>query len=124
VASFFGALALLMAAVGLYGIMTFTVAQRTGEIGVRMALGAARGTVLRMILRESALVVLLGASVGVPVSLIAGRVLSTLLYGAKVIDLATVATSLGLVLTVTVLAALVPARRAARIDPMAALRYD
>jgi predicted permease len=124
VASFFGALALLMAAVGLYGIMTITVAQRTGEIGIRMALGAVRGRVLGMILRESALVVLIGAAVGLPASLAAGRLLSTLLYGAKVTDLATVATSMALVLTGTVVAALVPARCAARTDPMAALRYE
>ena len=113
-----------MAAVGLYGIMTYTVAQRTSEIGVRMALGAARGTVLRMILRESAIVVLIGAAVGLPVSLTAGQVLSTLLYGAKVTDVATIATSLTLVLVGTVAAALVPARRAARTDPMTVLRYE
>jgi hypothetical protein len=124
VASFFGVLALLMAAVGLYGIMTFTVAQRTGEIGVRLALGADHAAVLRMVLQESAFVVLIGAAVGLPVSLAAGQVLSTLLYGARVTDLATVATSLTLVLLGTIAAALLPARRAARTDPTDALRYE
>jgi predicted permease len=124
VASFFGVLALLMAAIGLYGIMSYTVAQRTPEIGIRMALGAAPLTVLRMILRESALVVLAGAAGGLAISLGGERLVAALLFGAKAYDPVTLIATFALLLAGAGAAALIPARRAARTDPMVALRYE
>jgi predicted permease len=124
VAGFFGVLALLMAVIGLYGITSYTVMQRTPEIGIRMALGAAQGTVLRMILRESALVVTVGAAMGLAVALAAERLVAALLFGAKAYDPATIAATIAFVLVMTVVAALIPARRAAKTDPVVALRYE
>jgi macrolide transport system ATP-binding/permease protein len=111
-------LALLRAAIGLYGITSYTVAQRTPEIGIRMALGAERGMVRRMILRESALVVTTGAAIGLAISFGAERLVSALLFDAKAYDPETVATTVLFVLVVTAAAALIPARRAAKTDPM------
>jgi len=124
VGSFFGVLALLMAVIGLYGITSYTVAQRTPEIGIRVALGAGRGSVLGMILRESARVVAAGAAVGLSVSVGAERLVSGLLFGVKPYDAVTLAIAACFVLVVTAAAALIPARRAATTDPMAALRCE
>lgn len=124
VASFFGVLALLMAAVGLYGITSYTVTQRTPEIGIRMALGASRAAVLRMILRESALVVTAGTAAGLAVALAAERLVSSMLFGAKALDSPAITTTVSFAVVVTLAAALTPARRAAKTDPMAALRYE
>jgi len=124
VGSFFGLLALLMAVIGLYGITSYTVAQRTPEIGIRVALGAGRGNVLGMVLRESAQVVAAGAAVGLAVSLGAERLVSGLLFGVKPYDAVTLAIAAGFVLVVTASAALIPARRAATTDPIAALRCE
>jgi predicted permease len=124
VGSYFGVLALLMAVIGLYGIASYTVAQRTREIGIRMALGAARGTVLGMIVRESAMLVAAGAAIGLTVSLAAERLVAAFLFGVKAYDAATLAATACFVLAVTAAAALIPARRAARIDPMSALRHE
>lgn len=121
---FFGALAVLMAVIGIYGITSYTVSKRTAEIGIRMALGAPRATVLTMILRESALVVAAGAAVGLVISLAAERLVAALLFGARASDPGTLLTAALFVLLVTTAAAFHPARRAASIDPMMALRCE
>lgn len=120
----FGVLAIVLAAVGLYGMLAFSVTKRTREIGLRLALGAQRGSVLGMVLRES-LVVAAGAMVaGIPLSLLMGNLLRSFLYGVTPSDPVTLIGS-GVVLTVVALvAALAPARRASRVDPMTALKYE
>jgi len=124
VSGFFGGLALLLAAVGLYGVMAYGVAQRTREIGVRMALGAAATKVTWMVLRDGLLLIALGVVVGLPVSLAAGRITSSLLYGIQPRDPLTLTLTVGVLLGVGVISAWAPARRAARIDPMQALRHE
>lgn len=123
-ASGFGGIALLLAAVGLYGTLAYAVARRTREIGVRLALGAQRGSVMRLVLSESLVLVLVGMLAGVPISLAAGRVLQGFLFGVTPYDLATLIGG-GLVLgAVALVAAYVPARRASRVDPIVALKYE
>ncbi|MEO5754609.1 MAG: FtsX-like permease family protein [Chthoniobacterales bacterium] len=120
----FGALAALLAALGLYGVIAFSVAQRTREIGIRMALGAKRFDVLRLVLQQIALLVLLGIALGAAISFGAMGVLNNLLYGIKATDpLAFLGAAL-LLLVAAVLAAFHPARRAASINPTLALRYE
>jgi putative ABC transport system permease protein len=122
--SLFAALALLIAAIGIYAVFAYSVTQRTREIGLRIALGAEPGNVLRMVVSEGMKVGLLGIAVGLVGALFAGRALSTIVYGVPVRDLATFA-SVAMVLIVVVLAAcFFPARRAAKVDPMVALRYE
>jgi ABC-type antimicrobial peptide transport system permease subunit len=126
--SLFGALALLLASVGLYGLLAFGVIQRTGEMGIRMALGARRSSVVWMILKQALLLVLAGVALGVPVALgvtrLAGSQISGLLFGVKAADPATIATAALLLSLVAAIAAFLPARRASRVDPMVALRND
>ncbi|HEY1242239.1 MAG TPA: ABC transporter permease [Bryobacteraceae bacterium] len=123
-ASGFGGIALLLAAVGLYGTIAYAVARRTREIGLRLALGAQRGSVLRLILYDSMLLALAGMLVGVPLSLAAGHVLRSFLFGVTPYDIATL-TGAGAVLgTVALVASFVPARRASRVDPILALKYE
>lgn len=124
VSGFFGGLALLLAAVGLYGVMAYGVAQRTREIGVRIALGAAATRVTWMVLRDGLLLIALGVAVGLPVSLAAGRITSSLLYGIRPRDPVTLTLTAGVLLGVGVISAWAPALRAARIDPMQALRHE
>ncbi len=120
----FGALALALACVGLYGLLSHTVARRTGEIGLRMALGAPAGQVQRMILGESLTLVLLGVVVGSAAAWFTSRLIATMLFGLTPADPATYATvALGLG-AVALLASLLPARRASRIDPIVALRIE
>ncbi len=121
---FLAGLALLLACVGLYGVMSYTVAGRTREMGVRMALGARRSDVMAMIVREAMLLVAAGLIVGVPLALLGGRVLNSFLFGLKTTDPLSLITVLLLLTTVAVLAGLIPARRAAKVDPMVALRYE
>ena len=122
--SFFGALALLLAAVGLYGLISYQVLRRTGEIGVRMALGALPAQVLQMILRESLTLVVLGVLVGVALSVGATRGIASMLFGLPANDPITYGCVALLLLAVATVACLLPARRAAKIDPMVALRSE
>lgn len=122
--AFFGGLALLLAAIGLYGLMAYNVTQRTREIGIRVALGANRGTVQRMVLRETFLLALAGLSIGIPWALIASRFIASMLYGVEPHDAVTLA-AVSLVLSAAAaLAGFLPARRATRVDPMVALRDE
>lgn len=122
--SFFGSLALLLACIGLYGVLSYTVSQRTRELGIRMALGAQRGNVVWMILREALTVTLLGAVAGLAISVAAARVLASLLFGLSARDPLTLAGAAVILLAVATLAASFPAWRASRTDPMTALRYE
>ena len=118
----FAALALALAAVGIYGVIAYSVAQRTQEIGVRMALGAARGDVLRMVMREGAAVAGFGLVLGLACSALLVRLMTELLVGIAPRDPATFAAAAAVLLFVALVASYFPARRAARVDPMAALR--
>ena len=120
----FGLLALVFAGTGLYGILSYAVARRTREIGIRMALGARGSEVRGMLLREALLLTGIGILSGVPVSLASGHLFKSFLYGLTPNDVPTVAASVVLMLAVAVVAAYLPARRASRVDPMVALRYE
>ncbi len=119
--SIFSAIALLLACLGLYGTIWYGINRRVPEIGLRMALGADRRSVLRLILREALLLIVLGAAVGVPLAYVAGRSLQTLLYEIPPLDPTAYAAGGILLMAVSILAAFLPARRASRIDPMFAL---
>jgi len=124
----FGLVALLLAAVGLYGLLAFSVVQRTGEMGLRMALGAARQNVVLMVMRDAMLLVGVGVVIGVPCALVTGRLASSqvsgLLFGLSATDPSTMVGAALLLMTVAAVAAYLPASRAARVDPMVALRND
>jgi predicted permease len=120
----FGALALVLACIGLFGVMSYNVARRTNEIGIRMALGAQRRTVLGMVMRESMLLVTAGVLVGLGAALWAGRFVQTVLYGLAPNDPFTIASAAAVIVIVSALAGYLPARRAARVDPMEALRVQ
>lgn len=122
--TFFGLLALVLACVGLYGVMSYTVSRRTREIGVRMALGAQRTQVLGMVLNEGLKLVLIGIMVGIPVALLASRVFSSMLFGLSPADPLSMLTVIAVLGGVATLAGLIPARRATKVDPMIALRYE
>jgi len=122
--SFFGALALILACIGLYGVMAHDVARRTNEIGIRMALGARGGNIAWMILRETLTLVVLGLVIGVPTALLAARFISAQLFGLQPADPAALIGA-GVVLTfVALLAGYLPARCASRVNPLTALRYE
>jgi predicted permease len=121
---FFGVLALILACIGLYGLMSYTVARRTNEIGVRIALGAARFDIVGMVFREILLLVAGGIAIGVPAALACARLIGSFLFGLNPADAATVASAALLLLAVAGLAGYLPARRASRTDPMTALRYE
>jgi predicted permease len=123
-ASFFGLLALLLACIGLYGVMSYGVARRTNEIGIRMALGARGGSVLWLVLREALLLVAIGLVIGVLTSLAVTKTAASLLYELKPNDPLTIGTATLLLAAVAALAGYLPARRASRVDPMVALRDE
>jgi ABC-type antimicrobial peptide transport system permease subunit len=118
----FGALALVLACIGLFGLMSYSVARRTNEIGIRMALGAQRASVVGMVMGESMLLVGIGVALGLGAALWAGRFVKTVLYGLSASDPLTIAAAVSLITVVSALAAYVPARRASIVDPMEALR--
>ena len=120
----FAALALVLACVGLYGVISYSVAQRTHEIGVRVALGAQPGDVLQLVIHEGMLLTLAGLVIGIAVGLLATRVLSDMLYGVTTTDPLTFIGVPAFLLLVAFLACYIPARRATRIDPLVALRYE
>jgi putative ABC transport system permease protein len=122
--SIFAGLATLLAAIGLYGVISYSVAQRTKEIGIRMALGGQRTDMLRMVLRQSGMLVLIGMLVGVPVALGATRLLGTMLYSVGTADSATYLLVIALLGASAFLASIIPAFRATKVDPMVALRYE
>jgi len=121
---FFGSLALVLACVGLYGILSYGVASRTNEIGLRMALGAQRRDVLWLILREALLLVLIGVAVGLPAVLATTRLVSSLLYGLTAVDPSSIGAAAVLMFAVAAVAGYFPARRATKVDPMEALRHE
>ncbi len=121
---FFGFLAVFLACNGIYGLMSFSVNRRTNEIGIRMALGASQSDVLGMVMKEVVALVAIGLAIGVPLALVSSRLISSLLFGLKPTDPLILAAATVLVLAVTALAGYLPARRAMRVDPMIALRYE
>jgi ABC-type antimicrobial peptide transport system permease subunit len=122
--SFFGILALVLACVGLYGVLAYGVARRTNEIGIRMALGADRMRVLWMVLCESLALVGVGVAVGLLMAFAATRFISSQLYGVKPTDPATITAVTIVLVAVAVFAGYIPARRATKVDPLVALRYE
>lgn len=122
--SFFGALAVLLACIGLYGLMGYIVSRQTAKIGIRRALGAERLDIFRLVMRKVLVMVILGVCIGVPASLAATRLISSYLFGLKATDPLTIVLCSLLMLVVAALAGYFPARRAAKVDPLVALRYE
>ena len=124
VISLFALLALFVAAIGVYGVMSYLVSQRTREFGIRMAVGATRGAVFALILRQGAKLAAIGVAIGLGAAALFGRLIASLLYGVKPLDAATLAGVSILLAAVALFASYVPARRAANADPMDSLRYE
>ena len=124
VSTILGALAIILAMVGLYSILANAVAQRTREIGIRMALGAEQRQVIGMVLRDTLKMVAIGVALGVPVSLAASRWITSYLYGVRPQDPLTYVGIVMLLAMAGIAAAYVPSRRASKVDPMVVLRYD
>jgi macrolide transport system ATP-binding/permease protein len=120
----FAILALVIACVGLYGTVSYNVARRTSEIGIRMALGARRGLVVRMILRQVLVLAAIGLAIGLPVALGTSKLVASFLYGMKANDARAMVGAVGILFVAAILAGYAPARRASRIDPMVALRHE
>ena len=120
----FGALALLLACIGIYGIMAYAVSGRTSEIGIRMALGAQRNDVLWLVLRESLLLIGIGVAISVPLVFGSAKLIGSLLFGLTPADPVALALATALMFAVATVASYIPARRATKVDPMVALRYE
>jgi ABC-type antimicrobial peptide transport system permease subunit len=125
--SLFGLIAQLLAAIGLYGVMAYSVTQRTQEIGIRMALGANRSRVLRMVLGHGMVLTVIGIAMGLTAAYVLTKYLesfTSMLFGVKPRDPITFAVTAGVLLLVSLIACLIPARRATKVDPLEALRYE
>lgn len=122
--SFFGVLALLLSAIGLYGVLAYGVSRRTSEIGIRMALGADRTSITRLLLSETAHVVIVGIAIGLGLAWASAHLIKSMLYGLTPHDVRTFALSAVVLAAVAVLASLIPTRRAVKLDPMIALRCE
>jgi ABC-type antimicrobial peptide transport system permease subunit len=122
--SLFGVLALVLASIGLYGVTAYSVAQRTSEIGIRMALGADRSAVLKLVLTGAFLQVLIGLAIGIPATILGGHAMANQLFGVKPYDPVVLLVTTIVLLAAAFVAAVVPARRAANTEPMRALRMD
>jgi len=122
--SCFGGLALALAMIGLYGVMSYAVGRRTKELGIRLALGAQPGNMLRMVLREALAMAALGVLIGIPLAAASQRLLKSMLFGVQTTDPVTIAGAVLAMLATAALAGYIPARRAAKVDPMVALRYE
>jgi len=120
----FAAMALVLAATGIFGVISYSVSRRTREIGIRMALGASRNTISHMVLRETLLLALAGLAVGVPCTFVASRLLGHMLFGVSANDPVTLIAVAFTLIAVAVIAGFFPLRRAMRVDPMVALRYE
>jgi len=121
---FFGVLAVFLSCIGIYGLMSYVVSRRTNEIGIRMALGAARTNVSWLVMREIVLLVTAGIAIGIPITFLVTRFVQNMLYGLKGTDPLSLAAAVVLLLLVAAVAGYFPARRASRVDPMVALRYE
>jgi putative ABC transport system permease protein len=120
----FGAVALVLAGVGIFGVISYSVSRRTHELGIRMALGAQPGSVLSMIMRETLALTLIGVAVGIPCAVAAARLIRRLLFNVRLYDPATLALVPLVLIAVGMLASYIPARRAMRVDPLVALRHE
>lgn len=123
-ATAFGTLALVLAAIGLYGVMTYAVLRRTGEIGVRVALGAQQADVVRMVLFDALRLVVAGLIIGLPLALVSTRLLNTQLHGVGAADPISIAVALAVLAASALIAGLIPALRASRVSPIQALRAE
>jgi ABC-type antimicrobial peptide transport system permease subunit len=124
VIALFGGLTLLLAALGLYGVMAYAAVRRTGEFGLRMALGAAPARVARMVLREALVLVAAGIVLGLPFAFAAGRVLRNQIFGIDLVDPPSIVLAVAVLGSAAVLAGFLPARRAGRVAPLEAIRAD
>jgi ABC-type antimicrobial peptide transport system permease subunit len=122
--TFFGLLAVFLSCIGIYGLMSYVVTRRTNEIGIRMALGAERSHVRWLVMHEILLLVAVGIGIGIPAAWAGTQLISTMLFGLRGTDPVSMFTAVGTLLVVAIMAGYLPARRASRIEPMVALRYE
>jgi putative ABC transport system permease protein len=124
VLTLFAGIAMTLAALGIYGVMAYSVAQRTHELGIRMALGAQKSDVLGLIVRKGVILTLIGVAIGLAIALALTRLMTTLLFGVAPTDATTFVAVSVLLIFVALLACYIPARRATKLDPLVALRYE